>query len=157
MPHWFGIRFEKATIYGIIIGLTVGVLLAASEVVIGLLAGGLQHAIPGMAPEHNTLGQKVGVIVGAPFIEEIIWRHALFGALLLSMVKIGVRHSVALVTALIYSSVMFALAHHRKTPVGWLFTGLSGAAYAAIYYYGRRNLSASMSAHGSSNAFAVFI
>ncbi len=114
-----------------------------------------ERYFPSIAPPYHPLGILtatsssweirgalfVGAVIGAPFLEEIFFRGALFGAL---------RRRRNFWTALLASSAFFSILH-PQLPLGFVPIAALGGAFAALYEW-RQSLVPGMVAHALNNS-----
>lgn len=92
----------------------------------------------------------------------IIWTYAAFGEeigyrgyLLNRVADLGGRSRTALVIGLLWSSVMFGLAHWYQGPAGIVSSSASGIVFGAAYLLTGKNLWVAVLAHGLSDSLAL--
>jgi hypothetical protein len=85
-------------------------------------------------------------VVGAPLLEEIFFRGALYGA---------IRRRRGIAVGLAGSAVVFAMLH-PQLPLGFLPIAILGAAYAGLYEW-RQSLIPAMVAHALNNGTVFLI
>lgn len=114
-----------------------------------------ERYFPSIAPPYHPLGILtatsssweirgalfIGAVIGAPFLEEIFFRGALFGAL---------RRRRNFWTALLASSAFFSILH-PQLPLGFLPIAALGGAFAGLYEW-RQSLVPGMVAHALNNS-----
>ncbi|MGV3719491.1 MAG: type II CAAX prenyl endopeptidase Rce1 family protein [Actinomycetota bacterium] len=108
------------------------------------------HPLQGMTAASGSVEIRwalfLAAVVGAPLLEEIFFRGALYGAL---------RRRFGVGTAIAASSAFFAILH-PQLPLGFLPIALLGAAFCALYEW-RQSLVPGMVAHAINNGLAFLM
>jgi membrane protease YdiL (CAAX protease family) len=108
------------------------------------------HPLSGMTATSGSTEIRVALflaaVVGAPLLEEIFFRGALYGAL---------RRRFGIGAAIVGSSAFFAILH-PQLPLGFLPIALLGAAFCALYEW-RQSLIPGMVAHAVNNGMAFLM
>lgn len=164
---WFRLRGRGLTLdeiglsrkelgLNIVIGVGAAAVVIPCAYMLGLATHTLgERFFPNIAPPHHPLGILtatsssweirgalfIGAVVGAPFLEEIFFRGALFGAL---------RRKQSFWAALLASSAFFSILH-PQLPLGFLPIAALGGAFAALYEW-RKSLVPGMVAHALNNS-----
>jgi len=139
----------------VLTGLLAALVIIPSAQLVGILTQRLSDwFFPSIAPPYHPLGGMtatsgsfeirlalfLAAVVGAPLLEEIFFRGALYGAL---------RRRFGVAAAIIASSAFFAILH-PQLPLGFLPIALLGAAFCALYEW-RQSLIPGMVAHAVNN------
>lgn len=169
---WWRLRSKRLTLAEIGLGrrhlganVAVGVMAALVMVPSAYLIGILTQFVsdrffPHVAPPYHPLSGMtatsgsweiraalfMAAVIGAPLLEEIFFRGALFGAL---------RRRFGFWWGLLGSSAFFAILH-PQLPLGFLPIAALGAAFAALYEW-RQSLVPAMVAHAINNGVAFFM
>lgn len=108
------------------------------------------HPLQGMTATSGSweirAGLFIAAVIGAPLLEEIFFRGALFGAL---------RRRFGFWWGLLGSSAFFAILH-PQLPLGFLPIAALGATFAALYEW-RQSLVPAMVAHAINNGMAFLM
>lgn len=108
------------------------------------------HPLQGMTATSGSWEIRAALftaaVIGAPLLEEIFFRGALFGAL---------RRRFGFWWALLGSSAFFAILH-PQLPLGFIPIAALGAVFAALYEW-RQSLVPSMVAHAINNGLAFYM
>lgn len=108
------------------------------------------HPLQGMTATSGSLEIRVSLflaaVVGAPLLEEIFFRGALYGAL---------RRRFGVALGIVGSSAFFAILH-PQLPLGFLPIALLGATFCALYEW-RQSLVPGMVAHAINNGLAFLM
>jgi len=115
---------------------------------------------PAPVPVDSLWGQAV-LSLGAGVHEELVFRLGLFSGGALVLRALLRSHKAGVITALVLSSLLFAIAHHIG-PAGdpWtlqivVYRTLAGAAFATIYYY--RSLAHACYAHALYDIYVLIL
>jgi membrane protease YdiL (CAAX protease family) len=94
----------------------------------------------------------------------IVWTFAAFGEemgyrgyLLTRVADLGNRSKPAYMVAVLYVAILFGIGHFYKGVTGVMDSTYSGLVLGGVYLLARKNLWASILAHGISDTFAVFV
>jgi hypothetical protein len=108
------------------------------------------HPLQGMTAASGSVEIRwalfLAAVVGAPLLEEIFFRGALYGAL---------RRRFGVGAAIVASSAFFAILH-PQLPLGFLPIAVLGAAFCALYEW-RQSLIPGMVAHAVNNGLAFLM
>jgi hypothetical protein len=108
------------------------------------------HPLQGMTATSGSLEIRTALflaaVVGAPLLEEIFFRGALYGAL---------RRRFGVALGILGSSAFFAILH-PQLPLGFLPIALLGATFCALYEW-RQSLIPGMVAHAINNGLAFLM
>ncbi|HEV3151226.1 MAG TPA: CPBP family intramembrane glutamic endopeptidase, partial [Acidobacteriaceae bacterium] len=123
-----------------------------------LIAGAAAAAlvIPILHAEHTPLGHTspatllYGVTIG-PIVEEILFRGATFSVIYLTAVSINWPLRPQLAIAIVFSSLLFAVAHTRTMGIPWLVFFAMGTLYAVLRWRSN-STAASALMHATYNA-----
>jgi CAAX protease family protein len=142
------------------------VLIALAAAAVRILGGNflvepLAHRIWHSTVEASAIGEKLGVKDALLWLG-IIWTFAAFGEemsyrgyLLTRAADLGRRTQAAYWAAVIAVSVLFGYGHFYKGPTGIMDSAFAGLVLGAAYMLSRRNLWASVLAHGFIDTFAI--
>ena len=137
------------------LAIIVGVVLALIPICYEEWVKPLKLAIPGHIPPHENTEDIMSIIIHAPIIEEVFFRHISFGVLIYALSRLKVSPQIAFYGALVFSSAAFGISHDWKTPLGWAFTSALGCAMAYLYHRSGQSLYAPIAGHASHNGFLL--
>ena len=121
------------------------------------LTGAMPNLEDFSAIHGNLAALAVGLFVAwffGAFLEEFFFRGYLQNALHTFCSKIGCSHWVAWTMAILATSVCTGIGHFYQGITGMLTAGFIAVGFSVIYLINRRNLWASMLAHGVYNTVA---
>lgn len=145
----------------LVVGLLAALVLMPAAQLVGIATQALSDRLfPNAPPPYHPLSGMtatsqsgvirgallVAAVVGAPVLEEIFFRGALFGAL---------RRRWSFAAAAVVSSAIFA-ALHPQLPLGFLPIAVLALGFAALYEW-RQSLVPGMVAHAANNGFAFLM
>lgn len=140
------VRFPGIKLIFLLVILVVSTKIIASplfdpiEYITNLIDGRIKREIlGGMEVDLNIVIKLIGVVLIVPIFEEIIWRNQIFGLLLK-------KHT--LLTAVLLSSILFAIMHLQFSKLGGLF--IWGVLFSLVYYQ-TKSLVASIMLHSLCN------
>ena len=161
--RWSEIGFARPDNFGWAIGVGVlaGVLM---ELLAVLVTTPLISSFFGTGPNYSEFKKIRGnlpllfIFLGlswtlAAFGEEICFR----GFLMNRLARIFGESTVAWISALLLSSILFGWGHTEQGASGWIQEGLSGLILGVLFLFSNRNLVVPIVAHGISNTLAFVL